>query len=539
MPKTDGYDPFGCLIHANHLIVGFIATLVGLHIISAMYSAALLLRSGGYFLRLVLAVRTLVYERSVPLSAAASEAELQMSRDFIDWCDPPSENPATRKTQESDKSEFLAIFNAGFHNWIMSDHLAHFCTGPTCCKGGWAKTQDRMVTAIVVYLLARRPDTPALSRWTLLTPTARFFLRLLVVHNMLKTLFKIAFDALRAKLDQEVDRADEQYAGKRVDAAVEQEFKWHAASGRRLRDSREFFNNHQTREQLFLSSMLLGVMNLITSALLKSRGPTDAPLLQDLLHPEYSPVWLAMQYLSGLLLFACAHMRLLVAITGCASAAALFTDADRLMHIRTQIETTSAWIYLRHWRYIHGYPWVLVKAADARQSDASRRSVADKLFGFARRFRCCLGRTAAIIKSMIASAVDLLNSIWQRRLRVFAYAVSVHNASIENKHARSGKIARAERVVWAHFVSRVMNVETKSIMKTAIMDAPLLSLPPIVRPPAIADAPATSTDELSALLDQASSNMIRSPIQLYHQYCCARDNATLPANTVPSFVSKS
>ncbi len=69
IPETEAAGHWHCSARCNHLVVGAMAVSIDLHIVSALYSSSLLLRTGGYFLRLVLAAQRLVHERATRLAS--------------------------------------------------------------------------------------------------------------------------------------------------------------------------------------------------------------------------------------------------------------------------------------------------------------------------------------------------------------------------------------------------------------------------------------------------------------------------------------
>ena len=78
-----------------------------------------------------------------------------------------------RRRQKENRDEFLAVFNGGLNRWFTSHGLGHHCAGFTCCGPLlWLNTTTRMIKAIILLLLASRPNVPALARWTLVLPGA-------------------------------------------------------------------------------------------------------------------------------------------------------------------------------------------------------------------------------------------------------------------------------------------------------------------------------------------------------------------------------
>ena len=68
-----------CTIHQNHLIASAVIATIGLHICSGLYSTSLLMRVGGFFLRMVLGIHKLV-EGMVLLSVPAPPEEVDLCR---------------------------------------------------------------------------------------------------------------------------------------------------------------------------------------------------------------------------------------------------------------------------------------------------------------------------------------------------------------------------------------------------------------------------------------------------------------------------
>jgi hypothetical protein len=113
IPPSQGYETWDCSIHGNHIIVSMLCAMVGMSLISGMYSAALLLRTGGYFLRLVLAVHAAVAELATPMAEPAQDHELHLARAFLKM----TRNYDGDESQGKLDEELLAVFNSGFGAW--------------------------------------------------------------------------------------------------------------------------------------------------------------------------------------------------------------------------------------------------------------------------------------------------------------------------------------------------------------------------------------------------------------------------------------
>ena len=86
-----GYDVFVCALHGNHLVQAFIVAIIGLDVLSSMYSLSILLRQGAYFLRVVLAARLIVRNPNltVRLTEPGSDEQRELSREAF-WLGDPS-----------------------------------------------------------------------------------------------------------------------------------------------------------------------------------------------------------------------------------------------------------------------------------------------------------------------------------------------------------------------------------------------------------------------------------------------------------------
>ena len=66
IPDNEGHAYWNCSLHQNHIIVGTMIWMMGVATVSRMYSTSLLLRTGGYFLRLILAIGERIKKMAVP-----------------------------------------------------------------------------------------------------------------------------------------------------------------------------------------------------------------------------------------------------------------------------------------------------------------------------------------------------------------------------------------------------------------------------------------------------------------------------------------
>jgi len=131
-----------------------------------------------------------------------------------------------------------------------------------------------------------------------------------MIHSIWIQLVVLGFGELEASSLAKAEAAGVA-ASRKLDDEVLSEFFWHAASGKRLRLSKETFTNPQVRTDLLCHFLILSPHFYITHWLLKHGGEGPAtlyhegatfPPLSDWLNPEFSPVMRVLQHYSGMLL---------------------------------------------------------------------------------------------------------------------------------------------------------------------------------------------------------------------------------------------
>eukprot|EP00959_Pyramimonas_sp_CCMP1952_P102115 2136035-Pyramimonas_sp.AAC.1 len=358
---------------------------MGMKYASAIYSSSLLLRTGGYFLRLILAVRLLVQEKFVSLGAAPCESDLQLCKDFLDlaWstksCKLEAEGFASRRRAAvcaAQKKEFLDVFNGGFKRWRLSS-LYHYCTGPDCCRSE-AHTRERMAQVIIRIILGHRPTVPSLNRWTLIGPAIDFHL-LGMVHNILPQLYAVGFCNLESELIKAATDLEEQRqagAAAGVDDQIVSEWHWHAAAGKRLRDVKDVFGSVTFFLNLYVFAAVLHPIFRITHWLIsRSKDVVDegqGPPILDWLYAPSSPVVASGVHFSQTLAAATAVSRTIVCLSGYVSYQEFCTDRELVLRIRGYFVCAAAWIYYRHWRRTKQWPWRLAILVDERPIGLNR-----------------------------------------------------------------------------------------------------------------------------------------------------------------------
>jgi hypothetical protein len=352
----EGHAYFQCMLHGGHLCVGLYLHHAGIEHLNSSYQFTMLMGSGGYFMRMIFAARVVIRSKAAPLDAPAPQRQLDLSEEFFKMCEPKFSDPSLQKRMDIARNKLLKIFNGGFLRMVSSRVLGHYCDG--CCRN-WEDTLEKMCEAVIGYLMASRPQNPALARWTLIAPALKFILRLWCLHGLLPQLLQVAFESLSSKLYAEADAADETLRaavtrGYHIEAEVLTEWHWNAANGKRLKSITVYFLNQQNRETQFRLVLALDCMQYVSVSMLKHRDASCAPLLMDLLNEEYSPFVTAMQYFSTLLSLDHTRIQLFGYLCGHTNADDFCQDVDRLLRLRQLLLSIDAWIYAKLWTVVNG-----------------------------------------------------------------------------------------------------------------------------------------------------------------------------------------
>jgi hypothetical protein len=265
--------------------------LIGRPTLAALFSAAHLIRSGGYFLRIALATRYVVEEDYQPITTACGAADRALCIEFLLMTDAASwklDQPRARRIMLA--TDFVDVFNGGFWAWVWSAFtLQHWCAGLVCCASR-SITKLRMVKALLNYLLPRRPDIPELQRWLLIGPSCCFFLRLAVIHRLLQRLLDVAFSDITVVLNDAVTAHEA--AMRNGEHEYQDSFEWHATSGKRLRSVKEFIADQSNHVSMFFLTLLF--WKIINPAGLRYvlGGVEGCRSISDLEREWLEPKWL-------------------------------------------------------------------------------------------------------------------------------------------------------------------------------------------------------------------------------------------------------
>ena len=226
------------------------------------------------------------------------------------------------------------------------------------------------------------PATPAINKWTKLSPVVDFLLLGLLCHSI----FYRAFQSLR--LPQTQDVVDHS-----MDFDMIKDVFFSAVAGNRYTASLRFLADAATIPALVTLGLVLEPIRVLSSWFMRRAREVELyhscrrPLM-DILHAPTSVLTTCMQYLSSLLLEVPRRLILLWRPSGCADYSAWFsTCPDQVRQLRRLVLLTSASMYRRHYKTFHSFPWLFVSLVDGRVSGEEKQRIAAM---FDASHECCL-----------------------------------------------------------------------------------------------------------------------------------------------------
>ncbi len=308
LPKNGVFLHVTCLVHQLHLITGKVLSCVGerqgesLGYVSALFSTCMLLRSPGYFFRMLDRLEWVVRFFMLRHAGPPPRAAQQRSKDLLRLLGLQEDSAACR--------ELLDVFNG---NWEDTSALHHFCLGVRCCRDA-NHTVERMVRALRATVFACLPPIPKPARWTKVCLSLESFAFGFLLHNVYLKVYRVAFDSTFVHHQLVVStRVLETITGPQV-AKADAEDEMHESQffrrvGVRLQRSRAFMQDATTPPVGFVILVALLPLQRLFHWFLRVAGdraakPTspDMPVpLLDLLWEANSPVVSAQQVYGHLL----------------------------------------------------------------------------------------------------------------------------------------------------------------------------------------------------------------------------------------------
>ena len=105
---------------------------------------------------MILGARVVGDHLCLPVASAATPEDIELSIQFLILCDGGGFVSQKRMVEIR---EFVAIFNGGFSRWMSEEHFIHVGTRVI------SEIKRLMLEQIILFLLNRRPEIPALARW--------------------------------------------------------------------------------------------------------------------------------------------------------------------------------------------------------------------------------------------------------------------------------------------------------------------------------------------------------------------------------------
>ena len=160
-----------CLSHQNHHCgMALVHTVVGVPVVSQLYTIASFLRMGTYMLRCVMALRRfLAREEHLQVVSGASSSVSVGVHDVDKACVETATDylvanyEGTLKTKQQWRKKLDALFSIWNSGYSPGSPCVHRCSGVGCCVNGRETTVQRLAAAVDVAMLSRCPVQPSLG----------------------------------------------------------------------------------------------------------------------------------------------------------------------------------------------------------------------------------------------------------------------------------------------------------------------------------------------------------------------------------------
>lgn len=185
-PQTWGKQRLLCQSHQNHIsLMTLFGGIYVLRFVSELYNWSTLLRSGSYFLQLLVAAHehfrrsdSVTVESGLP--SVDDQLYAQEVKSFL--CSNSFAEKSTGKKHLREKLDSLfSYWNADFH---LSGVIKHRCSGRGCCDGLHGQRRRRLEFEEVVQntMLGAAPCVPEIGKWCQLFLALDWWCLVLVGH---------------------------------------------------------------------------------------------------------------------------------------------------------------------------------------------------------------------------------------------------------------------------------------------------------------------------------------------------------------------
>lgn len=275
--------------------------------------------------------------------------------------------------------DLLAFANAG--TWHIDGAIDHWCTSPACCNNfSFDASLARARSVVLRTILAHKPGSLILKKWTKLGPAIDWFVRARWFSNLVGVLWDSAFSQYAR--DGLAEPTSDLLLG---------ELNWRKVRGSRVRVGGSFLQSDQYRVDVVALAVAIEPCRFLTyfflAACREVRAPSSLPSLCVLAAPARSPIVVALQYLSALLAGRSSRLVLLFAGAGCDDLESWCQRRQRdAKLLRQLVLVVSGWVYYRHHRLALSFPFRLAALGIPDMPAAERDAIADAFYD---RVGCC------------------------------------------------------------------------------------------------------------------------------------------------------
>ena len=474
LPATTLVSDFTCGNHRNSLCESAVLATHFLTLISSMWSASLLMRQGGYFMRLIDAVSSAVRSHLIISRAPPPDEATAYGKELMDLA---VENyrrsiSCNKKGRARDGVEAAEVHDhhRGLQEYIrawqdlllvltdlLAPGLVHNCLSWDCCNGFQESvTVARVRDSITNVILRALPPIPIKAKWTKTGPCTVFFMLGMSVGKILRWVWEVGLSSLKQRLV--VSGEDQCYL---------EDVNWHVVASSRAQKGRKLLSNPDTGTLLVIMVLLMEPSRWLTSWFMGksssvSRAKANAliePPLMEFVDWLRSPITKVLQYYSSLLMGTAHRLKLLWVRAGYKSFedwAADPANSTWLAILRQAVTVAAGSVYHRFWVLGMRWPFRLAMIADPRLPDARRREIAEVFFKtptnildeyFGARFR-----------SRIHNIEDLFSPTVQTVITRWAWSVRMSVAPVEFTHGRNRRRSYRSNT-WSTFVSQYVRSE--------------------------------------------------------------------------------
>ena len=391
-----------CQNHQSQLINVALLAAAGHNILNRLYGLVVFVRNLGYWLRLRQCLHKWVDEtmQFVPrvMSGNVGDA-VHPHLAMVELIDFIRRSKQTQNDQQENPTSFekkLKNFLCMWNGDPWQPHPTHVCSHPHAqdrhCRDR-ADAVRKAVDALLDLFMSSMPSIPAPNKWTTLFQPLELCMSGFIVHGWLATVFGKAFESMTF---QEFDKTDPTNHEKlwATDPRLVETLAFHEENGRRHQSSLQFLGSNEAQWSATVLAICMEVTKVLTyhwlSCLEKSLRAGCRPPLFKLQDPRTSVVTQSLQYLSAMLMSQQGDGRLSLIWSN--SQYENFQDwclheQPRLRKLRRLLMLEAAWIFRRHFMYIHSDQFAILMCGNKQAHQPTLQSWLDL---WREKRHCCL-----------------------------------------------------------------------------------------------------------------------------------------------------